>query len=76
MNGCELERLEHRKSLLFVNKKKQKNFFNLELACTGLQNVGSRPFEQKFFASFFQKRCYLPSLQPIDLAHYTTVLHG
>jgi len=54
--------INRKKSLLFVNKKKQKNFVNLEIACNGLATVGSEPFEQKFFASFFQKRCFSPWL--------------
>jgi len=28
----------------------------------------SDPFEQKFFASFFQKSCFFPLLQPIGRA--------
>jgi len=59
MKGYEIGGLRQRKNLLFVNKKKQKNFVNLELEC-------SEPFYQKFFASFFQKRCFLYCLQPID----------
>jgi len=51
MQLSETSRLRHRKNLLFVNKRKQKNFVY---------------FYQKFFASFFQKRCSLPFLQPID----------
>jgi hypothetical protein len=35
-----------------VNKKKQKNFTNLE---PGVRNA-TGPDEQKFFGSFFQKR--------------------
>jgi len=56
------------KNLLFVNKKKQKNFVNLEFACAGLPAVGSDPIEQKFFASFFQKRCFLSFATPIEFA--------
>jgi hypothetical protein len=41
-----------KKGLLFVNKKKQKNFFNLDRAV----ETSSGPAEQKFFGSFFQKR--------------------
>jgi hypothetical protein len=41
-----------RKQLLFVNKKKQKNFFTLD---RGVGNTRG-PEEQKFFGSFFQKR--------------------
>ena len=65
-SSCE----RHKKSLIFVNKKKQKNFVNLDLVCTGLSTVRSDPLEQKFFASFFQKRCFVPSLQLIDFAYY------
>jgi hypothetical protein len=49
--------LDMKKALLFVNKKKQKNF-----ACWGIWLWrGQSPLEQKFFASpggapFFQKR--------------------
>jgi len=40
-----------KKALLFVNKKKQKNF-----ACWGIWLWrGQSPQEQKFFASFFKK---------------------
>jgi len=42
-----------------VNKKKQKNFVNLEFECSDLSTVSSDPLEQKFFASFFQKRCFI-----------------
>ena len=52
-------RLVQGKCLLFVNKKKQKNFVNLEFACVGLSNVRSVPFGKKFFAAFFQKSCIL-----------------
>jgi len=55
----EINRLKSRKKLLFVNKKQQKNFVNLEFACTGLRAVDSGPIEQKFFGSFFQKRTLL-----------------
>jgi len=30
--------------------------------------VDSDLFEQKFLLLFFKKRCFLPSLQPIDFA--------
>jgi len=60
MNAREIDGLKQRKPLLFVNKKKQKNFVNLELALTALPNVRSGPLEQKLFASFFQKKM-LPS---------------
>jgi len=65
----EINRWRRKGGLLFVNKKKQENFVNLELACAGLLNVCSSLSEQKFFASFFKKRCFLSSLQPIDLAY-------
>jgi len=58
----QINRLRRRKSLLFVNKKKQKNFVNLGFA--DLSMVGFDPFGQKFFASFFQKRCFLSRLEP------------
>jgi len=60
--------IRQKKNLLFVNKKKQKNFVNLESESTGLSAVRSDLMEQKFFASFFQKRCFFPSLQPVDFA--------
>jgi hypothetical protein len=41
-----------KEALLFLKKKKQKDFIRL----------GSEPNPQKFFASFFQKRSFLPSL--------------
>jgi len=50
---------------VFFLKKEAKTFVNSGFVCTGLPAVNSGPFEQKFFASFFQKRCFLPSLQPI-----------
>jgi len=43
-----------------VNKKKQKNFVNLDLVSTGLSTVRSDPLEEEFFASFSQKKT-LPS---------------
>jgi len=58
-------RLKRRKNLLFVNKKKQKNFVNWSAPAIG----GALQREQKFFASFFQKRCFLPSLQLIDFTY-------
>ena len=51
-----------RKSLLFVNKKKQKNFVNWSAPAV----VGALQSEQNFFASFFQKRCFSPFPQPTD----------
>jgi hypothetical protein len=47
--------------LLFVNKKKQKNFLNWR---AGLGNGPSQkqgPGKQKFFGSFFQKRTAISS---------------
>jgi hypothetical protein len=44
--------MQDSKRLLFVNKKKQKNFANLDHAVSSAWG----PFEQKFFGSFFQKR--------------------
>jgi hypothetical protein len=47
--------------LLFVNKKKQKNFAPLGLGIWLGRCHTHRPEEQKFFGSFFQKRtAYLP----------------
>jgi len=72
----EISTLRGRKHLLFVNKKKQKNFVNQgwgihaglrHMSCLDRSKaVCSEPNDQKFFASFFQKRCFLPFLQPID----------
>ena len=59
-----------RKSLLFVNKKKQKNFGNKRLEYTALSTVHSDLIHQKFFAFFFQKRCFSLSLQAFDLTYY------
>jgi len=39
------------KSLLFVNKKKQKNFVNQVIA--NLRGLSWKPIEQKLFAAFF-----------------------
>jgi hypothetical protein len=44
--------MEGQEGLLFVNKKKQKNFLNLYRA--GGRGIG--PGYQKFFGSVFQKR--------------------
>jgi len=60
----------YRKGLLFVNKKKKKHFVNLGIMCTGLPRVSSDPFKKTVFASFFQKRCFSPSLQSIDFSYY------
>ncbi len=51
--------------LLFVNKKKQKNFFTLGRA--GFSATG--PKEQKFFAPLFFKKAaaFLHPLKPIRL---------
>jgi len=43
---------------IFFEKKKQKAFDNLELANKRLLAVRPEPIEQKFFACFFQKRCF------------------
>jgi len=59
------QKVEAKEEASFLEKKKQKTFVNLELACSSLSNVRSDPFEQKFFASFFQKRCFLTLLQLI-----------
>jgi len=61
----EINRLRYRKNLLFVNKKKQKNFVNWSAP------AGRRcaPSDQKFFASFFQKSCF--SLRFPDEAGFT-----
>ena len=45
-----------RKSLLFVNKMKQKNFLTLGRCVWRSQRHTQCPEEQKFFGSFFQKR--------------------
>jgi hypothetical protein len=63
-----------RVSLLFVNKKKQKNFIHQRvvilsaakdprfLPATPRPPVGARANGKKFFGSFFQKRtCFLPA---------------
>jgi hypothetical protein len=41
-----------KQALLFLKKKKQKNLYLLRAVARACQ----RPQEQKFFASFFQKR--------------------
>jgi hypothetical protein len=48
---------EGEQGLLFLKKKKQKNFWSLG----AVARFCKRPQEQKFFASFFQKRsaCFL-----------------
>jgi len=46
--------LSQDKCLLLVNKKKQKNFVNWSAPAS----LGAFHQEQKFFASFFQKRCF------------------
>jgi hypothetical protein len=47
-----LKKQEKKKELLFVNKKKQKNFNNFWPVAL----ERPREAEQKFFGSFFQKR--------------------
>jgi len=37
--------INRKKSLLFVNKKKQKNFVNLEVGCIGLSKARPNLFE-------------------------------
>jgi len=54
--------LSEKKVVLFVNKKKQKNFVNWSAPAA----VVAFQREQKFFASFFQKRCFLIFLQLAD----------
>jgi hypothetical protein len=54
-----------KQALLFVNKKKQKNFFLSLLSALALADrhpTGSKG--EKFFASFFQKRRRLLALEP------------
>ena len=57
--------LRHKKGLLFVNRKKQKNYANLVFSCARLPTVDSDLLKQKLFASFFQKRCFFFSLNII-----------
>jgi len=52
-----INRLSCRKKLLLVNKKKQENFVNQGVHC--LAGVHSDLIHQKFYASFFQTRCFL-----------------
>jgi len=66
--ASEIKRLQQ--EVFFFEKKKQKTFVNLGFACAGLATVGSEPLEQKLFASFFQKRCFLPLLQLVDFTYY------
>ena len=70
MIASEINKLRQKRSLLFVNKKKQKNFVDLGFSCPRLPMVGAEPFEQKFFTSFFQKRCFLTFLQNFDFTCY------
>jgi hypothetical protein len=57
--------LERRERLLFVNKKKQKNFFHLGHA--GFTATG--PNKQKFFAPLFFKKAaaFLSPAKPVGL---------
>jgi len=50
--------LKGRRSLLFVNKKKQKNFVNLEFVRTGRRNANEVDFI-KVFCFFFSKKMLL-----------------
>jgi len=43
----------------FCEQKETKKLSQQGFACTGLSTVGSDPFEQKFFASFFSKKTLL-----------------
>jgi len=54
----EIKGIRKSQNLLFLKKKKQKNFVNMGFVCAGLPVVSSKLFEEKFFASFFQKRCF------------------
>jgi len=47
--------LKHKESLLFVNKKKQKNFVNLGFARTGLPTVIPVHSNKSFLLVFFKK---------------------
>jgi len=59
MKLLEINRFRRRKSLLFVNKKKQKNFVNWSPpAIVGTLLVA------KVFCFFFSKKMLLSSLQP------------
>jgi hypothetical protein len=44
------------KNLLFLKKKKQKNFWSRDSGVG--HGTATRPQEQKFFSSFFQKRTF------------------
>ena len=64
---------KRRGRLLFVDKKKQKNFYNLGRA----GDTATSPVEQKFFAPLFFKKaasCLFP-LKPIRLWHDFTCCH-
>jgi hypothetical protein len=50
-------------ALLFVNKKKQKNFLTWDNACGAVVASCAVPGAQKFFGSFFQKRTAFFSLR-------------
>jgi hypothetical protein len=51
-----LKGMKEKEALLFVNKKKQKNFYSLGRRPWALAVQTARSSEQKFFGSFFQKR--------------------
>jgi hypothetical protein len=57
-----LKKQGKKKELLFVNKKKQKNFDNF----WPMALERSREAEQKFFASFFKKEVLASFLYPIN----------
>ena len=54
----------------FCEQKETKKLCQQGFACTGLSTVGSDPFEQKFFASFFQKRRFFSLRRPTDFTNY------
>jgi len=61
----EINRLRHKASLLFVNKKKQKNFVNWSApVLVGAFQVA------KVFCFFFSKKMLLPSMQLPDFPYY------
>jgi len=64
MNEREISRLRQRKNLLFVNKKKQKNFvtWSAPAVVSVFQCI-------KVLCFFFSKKMLLPSLQPIDFTY-------
>jgi hypothetical protein len=52
------DRQRSRKILLFLKKKKQKDF--CQFGAGRWRSRAPKPNEQKFFASFFQKRRFFP----------------